>query len=150
MANPSWCFDVMTMYFIPESSANLTQASASNAVGLNWEASCAYSWTGIRALCMIHSPSPGTICPFHSPAGMAYRPQWINKPNLACRNHCIFASWEADGAACPKAGTAYAVNARTAQYLVNERMTIHCCTRPGTATGQSAPLTSYNPITTDN
>ena len=48
-AKPSWCLDVIMMYFIPASFAVLTQASASNCTGLNCLASCAYSATGIRA-----------------------------------------------------------------------------------------------------
>src|ERR1700760_3825884 len=36
---------------------------------------------------MIHSPIPGTSLPFHLPAGIAYRPQWINMPNRASLNH---------------------------------------------------------------
>src|SRR6266851_2504855 len=36
---------------------------------------------------MIHSPIPGTGLPFHSPAGMAYRPQWMNIPNRASCHH---------------------------------------------------------------
>jgi hypothetical protein len=35
IANPSWCFAVMTMYFMPACFASATQASASNFVGLN-------------------------------------------------------------------------------------------------------------------
>src|SRR5215472_17139914 len=42
---------------------------------------------------MIHSPMPATDLPFHSPAGTAYRPQWMKSPNLASRNHFILASW---------------------------------------------------------
>src|SRR4029453_2535180 len=34
---------------------------------------------------MIHSPIPGIRLPFHSPAGIAYRPQWMKRP--------YFASW---------------------------------------------------------
>src|ERR1044071_2116093 len=36
---------------------------------------------------IIHSPIPLTGFPFHSPPGIAYRPQWINMPNRASRNH---------------------------------------------------------------
>src|SRR5947208_5110957 len=36
---------------------------------------------------MIHSPSPGTARPFHSPAASAYRPQWMKRPYFASRNH---------------------------------------------------------------
>ena len=71
MAKPSWCLLVMTMYFMPASSAICTHSSALNLTGLNCVASCSYSFTGIFALFMIHSPMPGTGLPFHSPAGMA-------------------------------------------------------------------------------
>src|SRR5882724_6486201 len=85
------------MYFMPASSAILTHDSASNWVGLNWLASCSYSFTGILARFMFHSPIPAMGCPFHSPAGMAYRPQWMNRPNLAWRNHCILSSCDLGG-----------------------------------------------------
>ena len=70
-AKPSWCLDVITMYFMPASFASWTQASASNFTGLNCLASCSYSGTGICARFMIHSPMPGMRLPFHSPAGIA-------------------------------------------------------------------------------
>jgi len=43
---------------------------------------------------MIHSPMPAICWPFHVPAGIAYRPQWMNSPNFASRNHFIFSSWD--------------------------------------------------------
>ena len=70
-AKPSWCFEVMTMYFMPASWARRTQASASNRTGFHCFARPSYSRTGIRARYMIHSPIPGTGFPFHSPAGIA-------------------------------------------------------------------------------
>ena len=70
-AKPSWCLEVITMYFMPASCASRTQASASNFTGFHCFASCSYSPTGIRARYMIHSPIPGTRAPFHSPAGIA-------------------------------------------------------------------------------
>ena len=71
MAKPSWCLLVITMYFMPASSAIWTHSSALNFTGLNCVASCSYSATGILARFMIHSPMPGMGWPFHSPAGMA-------------------------------------------------------------------------------
>jgi hypothetical protein len=71
IANPSWCFDVMTIYFMPASSASLTQASGSNLTGLNFAASFSYSFIGICERFMIHSPRPSDRLPFHSPAGIA-------------------------------------------------------------------------------
>src|ERR1035438_8299663 len=59
MAKPSWCLLVMTMYFIPASSASFTHSSALNFTGLNCEASCSYSFTGIFPRFMIHSPFVG-------------------------------------------------------------------------------------------
>ena len=35
MAKPSWCFEVMTMYFMPASLAVRTHSSALNLTGLN-------------------------------------------------------------------------------------------------------------------
>src|SRR5258708_4549527 len=71
IANPSWCLDVITMYFMPEFLAIATHSSALNFTGSNRGASCSYSRTGILAWFMIHSPRPGTGCPFHWPAGTA-------------------------------------------------------------------------------
>ena len=71
MAKPSWCFDVMTMYFMPASFASCTHASASNLTGLKREASRSYSLTGTAERSITHSPRPGERLPFHSPAGMA-------------------------------------------------------------------------------
>ena len=36
---------------------------------------------------MIHSPMPGICLPFQVPAGMEYKPQWMNIPNRASRHH---------------------------------------------------------------
>src|SRR4051812_22942809 len=94
------------MYFIPASCAIFTHSSALNLVGLNWPASCSYSFTGIFERFMIHSPKPVLRSPFHSPAGMAYRPQWMKRPYLASRNHCIFSSCDLGGSflmGCAKA-----------------------------------------------
>ena len=77
----------MTMYFIPASCASRTQSSALNLTGLNSDASFSYSRTGIFERFMIHSPRPSDRFPCHSPAGMAYRPQWMNRPYFASRNH---------------------------------------------------------------
>ena len=63
IAKPSWCLLVMTMYFMPASFASCTQASALNLTGLNWPASCSYSFTGILARFMIHSPMPAIARP---------------------------------------------------------------------------------------
>src|SRR2546421_7873340 len=41
---------------------------------------------------MIHSPMPLISFPFHSPAGIAYSPQWMNMPKRASRHHFIRAS----------------------------------------------------------
>jgi hypothetical protein len=54
-----------------------------------------YSVTGICARFMIHSPMPAIGWPFHSPAGMQYSPQCMNKPNFASRNQAIFSSCDA-------------------------------------------------------
>ena len=60
MAKPSWCLEVMTMYFIP---ADLGEGdpcrSASKFTGLNCVAEPCSPATGIVALFMIHSPMPG-------------------------------------------------------------------------------------------
>ena len=71
MAKPSWCLAVMTKYFMPASAASSAHASASKPDGSNPLASPSYSETGMRALNMIHSPIPGYVVPFHSPAGTA-------------------------------------------------------------------------------
>jgi len=65
---PSWCLEVMTMYFIPAPAAARTHASASNFVGLNWVRNLSYSSSGICALFRIHSAC--LVLPFHSPAGI--------------------------------------------------------------------------------
>jgi hypothetical protein len=70
-AKPSWCFDVMTMYFMPASFASFTHSSALYFTGLNRDASFSYSRTGTGARNMIHSPRPSVRLPCHSPAGMA-------------------------------------------------------------------------------
>src|SRR5262245_29172747 len=90
----------MTMYFIPASFAIRTQASASNFTGLNCAVSFEYSVTGIFARFMIHSPMPGMVCPFHCPAGIAYSPQWMNRPYFASRNQASRASRAGSAAAC--------------------------------------------------
>src|SRR6266508_1097496 len=75
------------MYFIPASFASFTHSSALNFTGLKRDASCSYSLTGTRERSITHSPSPGERLPFHSPAGIAYNPQWMKRPYLASRNH---------------------------------------------------------------
>ena len=80
------------MYFCPASLAMRPIARHRISTGLNCFASCSYSATGIFARFMIHSPMPGICLPFHSPAGIAYRPQWMNIPKRASRNHFI-RSW---------------------------------------------------------
>src|SRR5690242_5182670 len=47
---------------------------------------------------MTHSPSPGERLPFHCPAGSAYSPQWMKRPNFASRNHSSRFSRAASGA----------------------------------------------------
>lgn len=69
IAKPSWCLDVMVMYFIPAFFATATHSSALNFTGLNCDANFSYSRTGIRERNMIHSPRPTLGLPFHSPAG---------------------------------------------------------------------------------
>ena len=60
IAKPSWCLDVMMMYFIPASLASCTMASASNPEGLNDAARDMYSLYGMSAWAefMIHSALP--------------------------------------------------------------------------------------------
>src|SRR5437588_8775411 len=58
MANPSWCFEVMMMYFMPACFARRTHSSALYFMGLNSLANWRYSATGILPLFMIHSPMP--------------------------------------------------------------------------------------------
>src|SRR3954471_17979785 len=77
----------MTMYFMPASLASVTHSSALYLTGLKREASVSYSRTGMRERNMIHSPRPTERWPFHSPAGIAYRPQWMKRPYFASRNH---------------------------------------------------------------
>ena len=47
MLNPSWCFEVITMYFMPAFLAIVTHFSASKFTGLNSWANCSYSGNGI-------------------------------------------------------------------------------------------------------
>ena len=54
-AKPSWCFDVMTKYFIPASRARFIQSLGSNRTGLNALASAAYSFIGMRSPHCSHS-----------------------------------------------------------------------------------------------
>src|ERR1017187_7226763 len=70
IANPSCCFDVITMYFMPADFARSTISAALNRVGLNPDANALYFATGIDAEFMIHSPIPGTSLPSHRPAGI--------------------------------------------------------------------------------
>ena len=63
-AKPSWCLDVMMMYFMPASAAVRTQASASYFTGLNARTNCSYSLTGTCARLMIHSPMSATRSPW--------------------------------------------------------------------------------------
>src|SRR4051794_28730201 len=127
MANPSWCFDVITMYFIPASCAICTHSSALNFTGLNCLASCSYSETGILARFIIHSPRPAIFSPFHSPAGTAYRPQWMKRPNLASRNHFILASCE--GGAGSGFGRFCAFVART-HTVVSDKIRLFMAVQP--------------------
>ena len=41
---------------------------------------------------MIHSPMLGICLPSQVPAGMEYRPQWMNMPKRASRHHSMRAS----------------------------------------------------------
>ena len=82
----------MTTYFTPASAAVWAHCSASNLVGLNLAASFTYSSRGTLARSMIHSPIPPIGLPFHSPAGIAYSPQWMNIPNRPSRHQAIRAS----------------------------------------------------------
>ena len=65
IAKPSWCFDPITMYFIPARRAAATHSFASNCTGLNRFASSRISATGILLFNWINSPKPPL--PFHSP-----------------------------------------------------------------------------------
>jgi hypothetical protein len=71
MANPSWCLDVMMMYFIPASLAIRAHSSALKRVGLKAWTYASYSGIGTRARLMIHSPIPATRSPLWVPAGTA-------------------------------------------------------------------------------
>src|SRR5258708_40197658 len=84
---PSWCLDVMTMYFIPASFARRTHSSALYLMGLNCFARLAYSGAGIRARFMIHSTMLGMVFHFHCPAGIVYSPKWLINPYFASRHH---------------------------------------------------------------
>src|SRR5262245_9011984 len=77
----------MTMYFMPASFASLTHSSALNFTGLNCVVSFSYSLTGTVDRNITHSPRPSERLPFHWPAGIAYKPQWMNRPYFASRNH---------------------------------------------------------------
>src|SRR5258708_32168061 len=87
IAKPSWCFEVMTMYFMPASCASWTHSAGLHLTGLNCAASFSYSVTGSFERFMIHSPSPGDRVPCQSPAGMADNAQGVNIPYLTSRNH---------------------------------------------------------------
>ena len=52
---PSWCFEVMTMYFIPAFLATSTHSLALNFTGLNRAANFSYSETGIWVVSRNHS-----------------------------------------------------------------------------------------------
>jgi hypothetical protein len=69
--NPSWCFDVMTMYFIPASFAIRTHSAALNLTGSKRVANFSYSARGMFAHDMIHSPISVDRLPWYSPAGTA-------------------------------------------------------------------------------
>ena len=61
MAKPSWCFDVIVMYFMPAAFAIATQDAGSYFTGLNAGGkSRSYSGTVMRFWCITHSPSPAT------------------------------------------------------------------------------------------
>ena len=61
MAKPSWCLEVMTMYFMPASLAVRTHSSALNFTGLNSLAYSRYSATGI--LPRVHDPLADAVDP---------------------------------------------------------------------------------------
>ena len=63
IANPSWCFVVITMYLIPADFAALTNLAASNFSAVKSGANFRYSFTGIFPRDMIHSPLPATGFP---------------------------------------------------------------------------------------
>jgi len=104
----------MTMYFMPAFLAMRAHARASNLTGLNCLASGSYSATGMRPRSMIHSPMPAIFLPFHSPAGIAYSPQWMNMPNRASRHQAIRASCcclvSAGGASAAQTAVAHSIH----------------------------------------
>ena len=59
MAKPSWCLEVMTMYFMPASLAVRTHSSALNLTGLNSLAKCAVFGDG--DLAVVHDPLADTF-----------------------------------------------------------------------------------------
>ena len=61
MAKPSWCFEVIVMYFIPAALAMATQAAGSKRTGSKAGGrSRSYSGIVMRFSCITHSPSPRT------------------------------------------------------------------------------------------
>src|SRR4051812_36453234 len=96
------------MYFMPASLAVDTIFAASNLTGLKRGANCSYCARGIFAHDMIHSPISLDRLPLYSPAGTAYRPQWMNMPKRASRHHAMRESDAAPPAAgaCVRAAAA--------------------------------------------
>ena len=63
-AKPSWCFEVITMYFMPASLASAAHASGSYFTGLKSLAiGPVVGATGILPWFMIHSPMPPICLP---------------------------------------------------------------------------------------
>ena len=60
MQKPSWCLAVIVMYLAPADLASLTQATASNRVGLKRGGSLAYSEIGSLSWSITHSPLPSS------------------------------------------------------------------------------------------
>ena len=72
----------MVMYRTPAALASDTHVWASNLTGSKVDASHSYVPTGIFWFSITHSARPSRL----------YTPQWMNRPNLASRNHSRAAS----------------------------------------------------------
>lgn len=71
IAYPSWCLDVITMYFCPAFFAAVTIAFASKADGLNCRAAASYSAMGMPQERLIHSAFRQTV-----PSARVYSPSY--------------------------------------------------------------------------
>ena len=93
MQKPSWCLVVMQRYLIPALAIDFTHASASKSGASNVPTRGAYWDVGMASTSCTHSAARGVCLSRHSPPSCEYRPQWMNMPKRASRNHLMRSSF---------------------------------------------------------